>query len=1048
MPQIEPTKLYYNFKLTKSVDITLPPEQSIEISFEQDDLLNSIIPSVLSDKIEFNNGGIRFTNIGDTYNKTFNVGGTSIDELSYMCKSYDSNGVLIISDSVMHHVYGNSNVFTKFEITNNSTTSTATITSFSVYLYSETTDVTNFTISSAAPFDGDISIDSSMVIPSYKLIVKYVNNTPINFTLKLNDVDINSSYDQYSVDVDDTITQYKIFNVDKSSYFNNSSYTQLYFSHDNINDITFDIFASNDYFHSGIFQVTKFTNYCDAATYNYNYIGSGIDINMNNILTNTGEISFGEKVTLKMTSSGDGYENIVTNMMDLYLDDSKISPIDKNNHDIPDGAVYTMIIKTNHPGVTRTSNGLSFNITEHDINWSDLSNINDFDRDLHSYGDIPSISNDVLNNYELRVYISYCGSSVTLSGDPVINNNILELSFDPLYSIPSNKDAYIGVALIKVRGDGEIYYPGKTVWLAPCNSTSKLKFKLSKFKYIPMTIQGYIYSLNNGNMYSGNSENFSFYAYRFDNPSTEIEVDKNYYSSYNTFGENIPYVSRNYLYTTHIVEGDRYIMQCGVPAALNDRDVFQLNNIYFVPDTKSDGINTTFHMHPNVKKGVFWLENMNSSDIYFSLTKNGNPVVMGENNTSHCISINQSDVFEFVIDNVDHPNFSVDNVIPIYFTILEYSDAAEVPATQTLTLSHTISDDIINFTWNNLNNIVLYELLNDVNLLQTDITVDHTTYTLVPGTAYNFQVNALLTDDSVISSNIISYTHPDIVEPEPPTITLTNTINNDIITFNWNSINNVLHYELMNGDVILIDNINTNTISFNNLINGTNYSFKIRAIFAEVEDVIISNAINYTCIDDSQPLHNLSGTYLSKLKKNVVNWEVWESRIGDILYYEIYRGIQLIQRVNKDIRSISDFNIVADSVYTYSIKTKFINNTYSDFTDQVTIYTDTTQMMPILSVNYDKRLLTNTLNINLNVININKKYCTEVYRDNDLIYYINRLVTSYVDHDVELGKEYVYRVVIWDDNNFQYKSNNGYITTKEYTPNSPVSKQIKYNKGN
>jgi len=146
-------------------------------------------------------------------------------------------------------------------------------------------------------------------------------------------------------------------------------------------------------------------------------------------------------------------------MYDLYLNDTNVNPINKSHVDCIRNSSYITFIKSTHSSITKTEYTISFDITDYDSGWD---NISGFNPDTTSYGDIQSIPNENLIEYDTRLYLTfideYSGYDTTFN----IINNIITITFTESIQ---NINMYIGVGIYKKKdeNDNDILSPNKNL---------------------------------------------------------------------------------------------------------------------------------------------------------------------------------------------------------------------------------------------------------------------------------------------------------------------------------------------------------------------------------------------------------------------------------------------------------------------------------------------------------------------------------------------------------------------------------------------------------
>ena len=217
-----------------------------------------------------------------------------------------------------------------------------------------------------------------------------------------------------------------------------------------------------------------------------------------------------------------------------------------------------------------------------------------------------------------------------------------------------------------------------------------------------------------------------------------------------------------------------------------------------------------------------------------------------------------------------------------------------------------------------------YEIFRGGSMLTTvgNVTTFSDT-TVVNATSYSYEVRAMdaATHRSTFS-NTASATTPDTEDPQPPSNLVASAISGTRIDLTWTAGSDnvgVTNYEIFRGASLLTTVGNVTSYSDTTAINGTRYSYKVRAMDAAAHRSTFSNTASATTPDTQDPLppSNLVATVITATRVDL-SWTAGSDNVG-VTNYEIFRGGSLLTTVG-NVTSYSDTTVLAGATYSYQVR--------------------------------------------------------------------------------------------------------------------------------
>ena len=311
-----------------------------------------------------------------------------------------------------------------------------------------------------------------------------------------------------------------------------------------------------------------------------------------------------------------------------------------------------------------------------------------------------------------------------------------------------------------------------------------------------------------------------------------------------------------------------------------------------------------------------------------------------------------------------------------------------------------------------------YEIFRGGSLLTTvgNVTTFSDT-SVVNATIYIYEVRAMdAAEHRSTFSNTASATTPDTEDPQPPSNLVASAISGSKIDLNWTAGSDnvgVTNYEIFRGATLLTTVGNVTTFSDTTVINGTSYSYRVRAMDAAANRSTFSNTASATTPDTQDPLppSNLVATVVTSTRVNL-SWTAGSDNVG-VATYEIFRGGSLLTTVG-NVTSYSDTTVLAGATYSYQVRAmdaaghrSTLSNTATVTTTDGTAPSQPTNLLATAAA-YNRIDLTWTASTdNVAVTNY------EIYRGGVLLTTVGA-VTSYADTAVNPAIGYSYQVKAMD----------------------------------
>jgi chitodextrinase len=307
-----------------------------------------------------------------------------------------------------------------------------------------------------------------------------------------------------------------------------------------------------------------------------------------------------------------------------------------------------------------------------------------------------------------------------------------------------------------------------------------------------------------------------------------------------------------------------------------------------------------------------------------------------------------------------------------------------------------------------------YRIYRNGSLLNTVGAV--TTYSdtsTVSFTPYSYVVRAIdaATNESD-PSNTASVTTPDGDKPSDPTDLAASAISGTQINLTWTASTDnvaVTGYDIYRGGTLLTSVGAVTSYSDTTAINGTQYSYAIKAFDAAGNRSGFSNNASATTPDTQDPLppSNLVATVVTATRIDLT-WTAGSDNVG-VTNYEVVRGGLLLATVG-NVTSYSDTSALAGVTYSYQVRAMDAAGHRSSFSNTSTVTTgdlvapsDPTNLLATAAA-YNRVDLTWTGSTdNVAVTNY------EIYRGGVLLTTVGA-VTSYSDPTVSPGTAYTYQV--------------------------------------
>ena len=283
--------------------------------------------------------------------------------------------------------------------------------------------------------------------------------------------------------------------------------------------------------------------------------------------------------------------------------------------------------------------------------------------------------------------------------------------------------------------------------------------------------------------------------------------------------------------------------------------------------------------------------------------------------------------------------------------------------------------------------------------------------TVINGTLYSYEVKAFDAPGNRSGfSNTASATTPDTQDPLPPSNLVATAVSGTRINLTWTAGSDnvgVTNYEIYRGGSLLTTVGNVTSYSDLTVINGTTYSYQLRAKDAAGHLSIFSNTATATTPDTQDPLppSNLVATVVTATRVDLT-WTAGSDNVG-VTNYEIVRGGITITTVG-NVTSYSDTSVLAGVTYSYQVRAKDAvghlstpSNTATATTSDLTAPSNPTNLLAT-AVAYSRVDLTWTASTdNVAVTNY------EIWRGGTLLATVGA-VTSYTDSAVTPATSYSY----------------------------------------
>ena len=311
-----------------------------------------------------------------------------------------------------------------------------------------------------------------------------------------------------------------------------------------------------------------------------------------------------------------------------------------------------------------------------------------------------------------------------------------------------------------------------------------------------------------------------------------------------------------------------------------------------------------------------------------------------------------------------------------------------------------------------------YEIFRGGSMLTTvgNVTTFSDT-TVVNATSYSYEVRAMdaATHRSTFS-NTASATTPDTEDPQPPSNLVASAISGTRIDLTWTAGSDnvgVTNYEIFRGASLLTTVGNVTSFSDTNAINGTSYSYKVRAMDAAAHRSTFSNTASATTPDTQDPLppSNLVATVITATRVDL-SWTAGSDNVG-VTNYEIFRGGSLLTTVG-NVTSYSDTTVLAGATYSYQVRAMDAAGHRSTLSNTATV-TTTDGVPPSQPTNLVATAAAyNRINLSWTASTDNVAVTNyEIYRGGALLATVGA-VTSYADTTVNPGTSYSYQVKAMD----------------------------------
>ncbi len=311
-----------------------------------------------------------------------------------------------------------------------------------------------------------------------------------------------------------------------------------------------------------------------------------------------------------------------------------------------------------------------------------------------------------------------------------------------------------------------------------------------------------------------------------------------------------------------------------------------------------------------------------------------------------------------------------------------------------------------------------YEIFRGGSLLTTvgNVTSFSDT-TVVNATSYSYEVRAMdaATHRSTFS-NTASATTPDTEDPQPPSNLIASAISGTRIDLSWTAGSDnvgVTNYEIFRGASLLTTVGNVTSFSDTTVINGTSYTYKVRAVDAAVHRSTFSNTASATTPDTQDPLppSNLVATVITSTRVDL-SWTAGSDNVG-VTNYEIFRGGSLLTMVG-NVTSYSDTTVLAGATYSYQVRAMDAAGHRSTLSNTATV-TTTDGVPPSQPTNLVATAVAyNRINLSWTASTDNVAVTNyEIYRGGVLLATVGA-VTSYSDTAVNPGTGYSYQVKAMD----------------------------------
>jgi len=307
-----------------------------------------------------------------------------------------------------------------------------------------------------------------------------------------------------------------------------------------------------------------------------------------------------------------------------------------------------------------------------------------------------------------------------------------------------------------------------------------------------------------------------------------------------------------------------------------------------------------------------------------------------------------------------------------------------------------------------------YEIYRDTVLLTTiGALTSYSDTDVAADTSYSYTVRALdAAGNDSLDSNTANVTTLDTQDPTPPTDLTATAISGTRIDLSWTAATDnvgVTGYEIYRGGSPLTTLGNVTTYSDLSVVNGTGYTYQVRALDAAGNDSLASNTASATTPDtqDPAPPTNLTATMFSMTRVDL-SWTAATDNVA-VTGYEIFRGGSLLTTVGS-VTAYSDMTVLAGTTYSYQVRALDAANHRSTFSNTATVEVTDAQAptaptnLAQTAVAYNRVDLSWTASTdNVAVTNY------EIYRGGVLVGTVGA-VTTYADTTVAPGITYAYQV--------------------------------------